>query len=130
MAKDNNTPQGFSRRRFLTTLALGGAGSAGRYRNPPWRPWGILVPLVVDNPLQAYPDRDWENRTLYAHDSTFMFLCAPNDTHNCLLNAFVKNGVVTRIGPTYGFGKATDLDGKAAICCRRAPCSPITNWRI
>ncbi len=25
----------------------------------------------------------------------FTFLCAPNDTHNCLLNAYVRSGVVT-----------------------------------
>ncbi|KAF0119030.1 MAG: narZH [Rhodospirillaceae bacterium] len=126
MAKDDHTPQGFSRRRFLTTLALGGAGSAALSQHAV-AAMGNLVPLVVDNPLQAHPDRDWEKvyRNLYAHDSTFTFLCAPNDTHNCLLNAFVKNGVVTRIGPTYGFGKATDLDGKAASgrwdprCCQK-----------
>lgn len=34
-----------------------------------------------------------------------------NDTHNCLLWAHVKNGVVTRVSPTYGYGKATDLLG-------------------
>jgi hypothetical protein len=43
-----------------------------------------------------------------------VFLCAPNDTHNCLLRAYVKNGVVVRIGPTFGYGKATDLYGNRA----------------
>ncbi len=104
-----------SRRTFLYQLALAGAGAATCGQ------WAVgtvqdLVPLAVDNPLSGYPNRDWEKhyRNLYASDSTFTFLCAPNDTHNCLLNAHVKNGVVTRISPTYGFSKATDLEGNRA----------------
>jgi nitrate reductase alpha subunit len=70
----------------------------------------------IDNPLDFYPDRDWEKiyRQQYKYDSTFHFLCAPNDTHNCLLRAFVKNDVVTRIGPSYGYGKAKDIYGNQA----------------
>jgi nitrate reductase alpha subunit len=77
------------------------------------RAWGLEEPT---NPLARYPDRDWERvyRDLYAYDSTFHFVCAPNDTHNCLLKAFVKNGVVTRIGPSMRYGEATDLDGNGA----------------
>lgn len=76
----------------------------------------FLQPLDVENPLAYYPNRDWEKtyRNIFAADSSFVFLCAPNDTHNCLLKAYVKNGVVTRIGPTYGYGKATDLSGNTA----------------
>ena len=44
----------------------------------------------------------------------------PNDTHNCLLKAYVRSGVVTRIGPTMRYGEATDLDGNRAI----APLGP------
>jgi nitrate reductase alpha subunit len=68
------------------------------------------------NPLAHYPDRDWERayRDLYRHDSTFHFTCAPNDTHNCLLKAFVRDGVVTRIGPSMRYGEALDLDGQGA----------------
>jgi hypothetical protein len=38
------------------------------------------------NPL-AYPERDWESiyRAQHGYDSHFHFMCAPNDTHNCLL---------------------------------------------
>ena len=38
----------------------------------------------VDNPLEFYPNRDWEKiyRSQFKFDSTFHFLCAPNDTHN------------------------------------------------
>lgn len=79
-------------------------------------PLRFLKPLSVDNPLAAYPNRDWEKtyRNIFNYDTSFVFLCAPNDTHNCLLRAYVKNGVVTRIGPTYGYGKAEDLAGHRA----------------
>ncbi|MEW6433058.1 MAG: molybdopterin-dependent oxidoreductase, partial [Myxococcota bacterium] len=79
-------------------------------------PLKFLKPMQVDNPLAAYPNRDWERayRNIFNYDSSFVFLCAPNDTHNCLLRAYVKNGVVTRIGPTFGYGKAEDLAGHRA----------------
>ena len=49
-----------------------------------------LEPLAVGNPLFQYPNRDWEKvyRDLYHADSSFVFLCAPNDTHNCLLRSY------------------------------------------
>lgn len=75
--------------------------------------WGLNA---IENPLAQYPNRDWERayRDLWKYDSTFTFLCAPNDTHNCLLNAYVRSGVITRIGPTYKYGQATDLYGSKA----------------
>ncbi|MBI5725155.1 MAG: molybdopterin-dependent oxidoreductase [Planctomycetes bacterium] len=70
----------------------------------------------IDNPMDFYPNRDWEKmyRDVFRNDRHFHFLCAPNDTHNCLLRAFVKNDVITRIGPSYGYGKAKDLYGNQA----------------
>ncbi len=70
----------------------------------------------IDNPLEYYPNRDWEKiyRDQFRYDSTFHFLCAPNDTHNCLLKAYVKNGIITRIGPSYGYGEAKDIYGNQA----------------
>lgn len=70
----------------------------------------------IDNPLEYYPQRGWEKiyHNQFKYDSYFHFLCAPNDTHNCLLRAYVKNGVVTRIGPSYGYGKAKDIYGNQA----------------
>ncbi|MFA9518592.1 molybdopterin-dependent oxidoreductase, partial [Halopenitus sp. H-Gu1] len=38
----------------------------------------------------------------------------PNDTHNCYLEANVKNGVVTRLGPSMNYGGAEDLYGNKA----------------
>ena len=81
----------------------------------------------VTNPLRGAPDRGWESvyRDQFREDSSFVFTCAPNDTHNCLLKAHVKNGVVVRISPTYGYGKATDLEGNPAShrwdprCCQK-----------
>ena len=63
----------------------------------------------ITNPLAVYPDRDWEKayRDLWRYDSKYTFTCAPNDTHNCLLNAYVRDGVVTPIGPTMRYGEAT-----------------------
>ena len=76
----------------------------------------FLEPVRVENPLASYPDRQWETvyRDIWRYDSKFAFLCAPNDTHNCLLEAYVRNGVIVRIEPTYGYGKATDLYGNRA----------------
>jgi nitrate reductase alpha subunit len=115
-----------SRRQFLWQVASAGAASALISKHA-IAATKFLQPLVVENPLFRYPNRDWEKvyRDLYRSDSSFTFLCAPNDTHNCLLRGFVKNGVVTRIAPTYGFHKATDLDGNRAgqrwdpRCCQK-----------
>jgi nitrate reductase alpha subunit len=88
------------------------------------RAWGLDD---LSNPLAHYPSRDWEKvyRDLFKVDDTFTFLCAPNDTHNCLLKAHVRNGVVTRIGPSMGYGLATDLQGNRTShrwdprCCQK-----------
>ena len=103
-----------SRRQILKGIAMLGATTlAERAFGAPIR---YFKPLQIDNPLAYYPNRDWEQvyRNLFKPDSSFVFLCAPNDTHNCLLKAYVKNNVVVRIGPTYGYGKATDLYGNTA----------------
>jgi nitrate reductase / nitrite oxidoreductase, alpha subunit len=103
-----------SRRSLLRGAAM--AGAALGARGAAADTLRFLLPMQVDNPLAYYPDRDWERtyRNILKPDSSFVFLCAPNDTHNCLLRAFVKNDVVVRIGPTYGYGKATDLYGNQA----------------
>lgn len=77
---------------------------------------GLTFVPDIDNPLEYYPGRDWEKiyRSQFKYDYTYHFLCAPNDTHNCLLKAYVKNDVITRIGPSYGYGKAEDIYGNKA----------------
>jgi nitrate reductase alpha subunit len=102
-----------SRRLFLQGLTSASALGAASAHAASLR---FFSPTQVDNPLASYPDRDWERtyRNIFQADSSFVFLCAPNDTHNCLLRAHVKNDVVVRIGPTFGYGKAEDLYGNKA----------------
>ena len=96
-----------TRREFLDLVAAAGLGGFALSADDAW---GLQAP---SNPLATYPHRDWEKayRDLFAYDSTFTFTCAPNDTHNCLLNAYVRQGVITRIGPTMRYGEAADLAG-------------------
>lgn len=111
---------GMDRRQFLK--AASAAGFAAYLAQYPW-----LWAEGAQNPLEFYPDRDWERvyRDLLKPDSDYTFLCAPNDTHNCLLRAYVKNGVIVRIGATYGYGKAEDIYGNKASarwdprCCQK-----------
>jgi nitrate reductase alpha subunit len=95
------------RREFLGMLTAAGFGGLVESIRGAWNL------EAVSNPLASYPDRGWERvyRDLWKHDSIYTFTCAPNDTHNCILNAYVRNGVVTRIGPSMRYGEATDLLG-------------------
>lgn len=103
-----------SRREILKGFGAGGAWVVGATSVA--APVRYLAPTHVDNPLKFYPSRDWEKipRTVFDYDSTFHFLCAPNDTHNCLIKGYVKNGIAVRLGPSYGYGKAKDLEGNQA----------------
>ncbi len=115
--------KGFSRRDFLKWSLAGVAGLA--VSSPRL---AFLQPVSIDNPLGEYPNRDWEKlyRDKFRYDSVFHFTCAPNDTHNCLLRAYVRNGVIVRVGPTYAFGNAVDAYGNKAThrweprCCQKA----------
>lgn len=102
-----------TRRNFLLGIVGASVAAAGEAGGAPLR---FLRPMDVENPLAGYPNRDWERayRNIFEPDSSFVFLCAPNDTHNCLLRAYVKNGIAVRIGPTFGYGKAEDLYGNKA----------------
>lgn len=78
-----------------------------------------LKPVVaIENPLEgkSYPSRKWEDvyRDQYAYDSSFTYVCSPNDTHACRVRAFVRNGVVMRIEQNYDHHKITDLYGNKA----------------
>ncbi len=97
-----------NRRNFLQA-ALASAASAGVLAP---KLWGF-EPLSVENPLGSYPDRDWEQlyRDQYRVDNSFTWVCAPNDTHNCRMRAFVRNGVVLRSEQAYEGGTCKDLYG-------------------
>src|SRR3990172_3567659 len=96
-----------SRREFLEAIGAAGFGALALSAT---KAWGLEA---ITNPLAIYSDRDWERvyRDLWKYDSKLTFMCAPNDTHNCLLHGYVRSGVITRIGPTMRYGDATDLEG-------------------
>ncbi len=96
------------RREFMQT-ALAALGSSGIFGQRLW----AFEPVSIANPLGAYPDRDWEQvyRDQYKVDRSFTWVCAPNDTHNCRMRAFVRNGVVIRSEQAYEGGICGDLYG-------------------
>jgi nitrate reductase / nitrite oxidoreductase, alpha subunit len=104
-----------SRRQFLRTAGAVGLGVVAT-PSELMAGYEFLGPVSVENPLAAYPNRGWEEqyRDVFRTDGSFVFMCAPNDTHNCLLRAYTKNGVVVRVEPTFGYGKAEDLEGGRA----------------
>jgi len=100
-----------SRREFLKLS--GGAALSLALRNLDLM---LLDPISVDNPLAAYPDRDWEQvyRDQSRYDSSFTYVCSPNDTHACRLRAFVRNGVILRSETNYDVSRYSDLYGNTA----------------
>src|SRR2546427_2179254 len=73
-----------------------------------------LQPVIeVGNPLGEYPDRSWERvyHDQYRYDSSFTWVCSPNDTHACRIWAFVRNGVVMRVEQNYDHQTYEDLYG-------------------
>jgi nitrate reductase alpha subunit len=105
--------EGITRREFLQSAAVvTGVIAASNLLS-----LSILRPAhAIGNPLEYYPNRDWERlyRDIYAYDDSYIFMCTPNCTHNCYLRAFVKNGVVTRCGPSQRYHEGSDLYGTRA----------------
>ncbi|MFQ5613056.1 MAG: molybdopterin-dependent oxidoreductase [Anaerolineae bacterium] len=101
----------FSRREFLKLSGVTALGVALSDPN-----LQLLLPIDVDNPLAGYPDRDWEKvyRNQYGYDSSFTYVCSPNDTHACRLRAFVRNGIILRSETNYDVGSYSDLYGNTA----------------
>jgi nitrate reductase alpha subunit len=101
-----------TRRDFLRWLGMGtGAALAG----------GVPLRLLAaadagQNPLAGSVARDWEGiyRDQYRYDSYFDWVCSPNDTHACRVRAYVRNGIVTRLGSTYDYQSYADLSGNHA----------------
>lgn len=100
-----------SRRDFLKA---GAAIAIGAAAYPYLR--HLQTPVNVTNPLESYPNRDWETvyRDQYHYDGSFTYVCAPNDTHNCRLRAFTRNGVLMRIEQNYDVSRYQDQLGNAA----------------
>jgi len=106
-----------SRREFLKKAAAVSATAAVASQID-WAGMALrfLVPVDVSNPLEYYPNRDWESiyRNQYRYDSSFTFVCAPNDTHNCRLRAYVRNSIIVRVEQAYDVADYTDLQGNKA----------------
>lgn len=100
-----------TRREFLKTFIAGG----GALLTGGPLAWAF-DPVRVENPLGSYPDRGWERLYLdqYGYDSTFTWVCAPNDTHMCRMRAFVRNGVMIRSEQNYDHDRCGDLYGNRA----------------
>ena len=111
-----------TRRKFLTgTGALaGGLAAAGVFQgldtDPALAGRNLKPTAQIDNPLEYYPDRAWEDvyRNQYSYDRSFTYVCSPNDTHGCRIQAFVRNGVVTRVEQPYEHQNYKDLYGNRA----------------
>ncbi|MFQ5871735.1 MAG: molybdopterin-dependent oxidoreductase, partial [Candidatus Geothermarchaeales archaeon] len=106
-----------SRRKFLKASVAASAGflllSKLDWVNSAVR---FLEPVEVGNPLAQYPERNWEEiyRDQYRYDYSFTFCCVPNDTHNCRLRAYVRNGILMRVEQVYNYHEAGDLLGNKA----------------
>jgi nitrate reductase alpha subunit len=100
-----------NRRDFLRWLGIG-AGTAAATGFP----FRLLAAGPGVNPLAGQVARDWEKiyRDQYRYDSTFDWVCSPNDTHACRVRAYVRNGIVTRLGSTYDYQRYADLYGNHA----------------
>ncbi len=91
------------------------SGVAGAVFSSP--AYAFLRPVVgINNPLDFYPERGWEKvyRDQYRYDSSFTFVCSPNDTHSCRVRAIVRNGIVTRTEQNYDIQKYQDIYGNNA----------------
>ena len=85
-----------SRRKFLTGAGAlaGGVAAAGVLRGldaePVFAGRNLRPVAQIDNPLEYYPDRAWEDvyRNQYSYDRSFTYVCSPNDTHACRIQAW------------------------------------------
>ena len=102
-----------NRRKFLQVSA----GVATAMALTSKRVGAQLKPVVkVGNPLESYPDRRWEEvyRDQYKYERSFTYCCSPNDTHQCRVRGFVRNGILMRIEQNYDHHKIRDLYGNQA----------------
>jgi nitrate reductase alpha subunit len=102
-----------SRRDFLRWLGIG-AGTTALSLEPSF---SLLASAdASSNPLAGAVERDWEKiyRNQFKYDRYFDWVCSPNDTHACRVRAYVRNGIVTRLGATYDYQQYSDLYGNHA----------------
>lgn len=101
------------RREFMRWVGVG-AGTAALDFGLPLRV--LAAANRGENPLGGSIARDWEKiyRDQYGYDSSFDWVCSPNDTHACRVRAYVRNGIVTRLGSTYDYQDYKDTYGNHA----------------
>ena len=102
-----------TRRDFLRWMGIG-TGTAALTTGLPLRLLAAARP--DENPLAGSVDRAWEKiyRDQYRYDHTFDWVCSPNDTHACRVRAYMRNGIITRLGNTYDYQTYADLYGNKA----------------
>ncbi len=90
-----------ARRQFLKVSA--GSVAVAAVGDKVLAPTALQPAVEVDNPLADHPDRSWEQvyHDHYRYDSSFTWVCSPNDTHDCRIRSFVRNGVVMRVEQNY-----------------------------
>ncbi|MEE8471665.1 MAG: molybdopterin-dependent oxidoreductase [Dehalococcoidia bacterium] len=108
-----------TRRGFIKAgvgAGVGAAAAAGLIGQQALRLRALEPALEVANPLEYYPDRSWEEvyQDQYQYDSSFTWVCSPNDTHSCRVRSFVRNGVVIRSEQNYDVHRYADLYGNKA----------------
>ena len=110
---DGNDSRGMERREFLRWMELG-AGALAFTLSTPMKLLSAMNP--GENPLAGSVNRGWEKvyRNQYKYDSWFDWVCSPNDTHACRVRAYVRNGIVVRMGSTYDYQNYSDLQGNHA----------------
>ncbi|MCL4708066.1 molybdopterin-dependent oxidoreductase [bacterium] len=102
-----------NRRAFLRWMGVG----AGTTVLNMGLPLHLLASADPDqNLLAGSVNRNWEKiyRDQYKYDSSFDWVCSPNDTHACRVRAYVRNGIVTRMGSTYDYQNYSDIYGNHA----------------
>ena len=109
-AADAQTTSKLSRRRLLMWFGVGGAVAGAAVLHTLW------PRDESKSPLTEAVSREWEKiyRDQYVYDSHFDWVCSPNDTHACRVRAYVRNGIVTRMGSTYDYQDYADLYGNHA----------------
>ncbi len=101
----------WTRREIVKTGSLlFGAGALG------WPLRLLAYQRTIDNPLAHYPARDWEKlyRDQFSYDGAFSWVCSPNDTHACRVQAYTRNGVIVRMGSQYDYQSYGDVYGNKA----------------
>src|SRR5262245_290692 len=103
-------------RRSLLSIAAAGASLSMAAHAPLFWLASLAAQQGMPNPLATYPARDWEKvyRDQYRYDSHFSWVCSPNDTHACRVNAYLRNGVIIRMGSLYEAQDYADLYGNKA----------------